>query len=69
MQSVTNLAGAAMKIYDKIVHEQVFTKNVLFMNILKNVAHTTGSTTKYFSVHFGRKLIASIASKYCVPLQ
>jgi len=56
MQSVTNLAGAAMRVYDKVVHEQVFTKNVLFMNILKNVAHTTGSTTKYFSVHNGRNI-------------
>lgn len=56
MQSVTNLAGAAMRVYDKIVHEQVFTKNVLFMNVLKNVAHTTGSTTKYFSVHYGRNI-------------
>jgi len=56
MQSVANLAGAAMRVYDKVVHEQVFTKNVLFMNILKNVAQSNGSTTKYFSVHYGRNV-------------
>lgn len=55
-QSVTNLAGAAMRIYDKVVHEQVFTKNVLWNNILKNVAHSQGSTTKYMSVHYGRNV-------------
>lgn len=59
------MAGAAMRVYDKVVHEQVFTKNVLFMNILKNVAHDTGavstvgsSTTggggKMLTVHYGR---------------
>lgn len=74
MQSVTNLAGAAMRVYDKEVHEQVFTKNVLFMNILKNVAHSTGaastvgsSTTagggKMISVHYGRNTGSAAGSE------
>ena len=55
-QSITNLAGAAMRVYDKVVHEQVFTKNVLYNNILRNVAQHQGSTTKYISVHYGRNI-------------
>jgi len=65
--SVTNLANAAMRVYDKVVHEQVFTKNVLFKNILSNVAHRQGSTTKYFSVHYGRN-IGSAAGTETVTL-
>lgn len=56
MQSVTSLAGVAMRIYDKVIHEQVFAKNVLFQNVLNNVARTDGTTTKYFSVHYGRNV-------------
>ena len=63
MQSVANLAGAAMRVYDKVVHEQVFTKNVLFMNILNNVAQANGSTTKYFSVHYGRNVGSAAGSE------
>ena len=66
-QSVTNLANTAMRIYDKVVHEQVFTKNVLFMNILTNVARRQGATTKYFSVHYGRN-IGSAAGTETVTL-
>ena len=69
-QSVTNMAGAALRVYDQVVHDQVFSKNVLFMNILKNVAHdigsvnpatasATGSGGKMITVHYGRKCIAS----------
>ncbi len=63
MQSVTNLAGAAMRVYDKVVHDQVFTKNVLFQNILSNVAQANGSTTKYFSVHYGRNVGSAAGSE------
>ena len=70
-QSVTNMAGAAMRVYDGVVHEQVFTKNVLYMNILKNVAHSTGAASvvgastlggggKMITVHYGRKSIATL---------
>ena len=55
-QSITNAAGAAMLVYDKAVHEQVFAKNVLYMNILRNVAQQIGATTKYITVHFGRNI-------------
>jgi len=65
-QTVTGMAGAALRVYDKVVHEQVFTKNVLFMNILSNVAHDTGAASlasntnskggggKMITVHYGR---------------
>jgi len=66
-QSITNLANVAMRIYDKVVHEQVFAKNVLFMNILSNVAHQQGATTKYISVHYGRN-IGSAAGTETVTL-
>ena len=55
-QNLTNLAGAAFRIYDKGVHEQIFTKNVLWNNVLSNVAQNQGSTTKYMSVHRGRNI-------------
>jgi hypothetical protein len=69
-QSVTNMAGAAMRVYDGVVHDQVFTKNVLFMNVLKNVAHDTGAASvagssaiggggKMITVHYGRKRVAT----------
>jgi len=66
-QSITNLANVAMRIYDKVVHEQVFAKNVLFMNILSNVAHRQGATAKYVSVHYGRN-IGSAAGTETVTL-
>jgi len=55
-QSVSNLAGAAMRIYDKEVHEQVFTKNVLQKNVLSNIAKHVGATTKYLSHHYARNI-------------
>lgn len=65
-QSVTNLAGTAMRIYDKVVHDQVFKKNVLFQNILKNVAHQIGATSKYVSVHWGRNTGSAAGSETVV---
>jgi hypothetical protein len=62
-QSVSNLSGAAMRIYDKVVHAQVFSKNVLFMNILKNVAQNTGATTKYISLHYDRNVGSAAGSE------
>lgn len=62
-QSVSNLAQAAMRIYDKVVHDQVFTKNVLFMNVLRNVAHQVGATTKYITVHYGRNIGSAAGSE------
>ena len=64
---MSNLANVAMRIYDKVVHEQVFEKNVLYKNILSNVAHLQGSTTKYISVHYGRN-IGSAAGTEIVTL-
>jgi len=66
-QSVTNLAEVAMRIYDKNVHEQVFTKNVLYNNILKNVAtRSQGSTTKYMKVHYARNIGAAAGGETIV---
>jgi len=73
-QSITNLAGAAFRVYDKSIHEQIFTKNVLFMNILKNVAHdtgnafpaaasATGSGGKFITVHYGRNIGSAAGSE------
>jgi hypothetical protein len=45
----------------------VFSKNVLFKNILSNVARQQGSTTKYFSVHYGRN-VGSAAGTETVTL-
>jgi len=70
MQSVVNMAGAALRVYDKVIHDQVFSQNVLFTNILRNVARETGAASvagsstvggggKMITVHYGRKRIAS----------
>lgn len=45
----------------------MFSKNVLFKNILSNVARQQGSTTKYFSVHYGRN-VGSAAGTETVTL-
>jgi len=62
-QSVSNLANASMRVYDKVVHDQIFSKNVLFMNILKNVAHEVGATTKYISLHYDRNVGSAAGSE------
>jgi len=68
-QSVSNLAGAAMRVYDKVVHEQVFLKNILWNNVLRNVAQNQGSTTKYFSVHEGRNTGSAAGSEsFTLPI-
>lgn len=55
-QSVANSLNAAMRVYDKVIAEQVFNKNILWQNVLKNVAQKRGSTNKYMSVHYGRNV-------------
>ena len=51
-QSVTNALNLAMRVYESDIAEQLFTKNVLWMNILnKNVATQRGTTNKYLKVH------------------
>lgn len=66
-QSLTNLAGAAMRIYDKNIHSQIFKKNVLLSNVLRNVAKETGASTKYMTVHYGRN-VGSVAGTETVTL-
>jgi len=68
MANTTTLANAAMRIYDKTVHDQVFTENVLWNNILRNGMSTTVmGTTKYMKVHYGRN-IGYIAGSETVTL-
>jgi hypothetical protein len=62
-QSLSALTGAGMRVYDKVVHPQVFSKNVLYMNILRNVAHQIGATTKYISVWYGRNVGSAAGSE------
>ena len=62
-QSVSNLANAAMRVYDKVVHDQVFKKNVLYMKILRNVAQEIGATTKYISLHYDRNVGSAAGSE------
>jgi len=62
-QSIANLAGAAMVVYDENVHSQIFTKNVLFSNILRNVAKENGSTTKTITLHYGRNVGSAAGSE------
>jgi hypothetical protein len=64
MQTVSNAAGVAVRVYDKVVHEQIYNKNVLWNNILRNVAKPseTGST-KYMSVHYGRNVGSAAGSE------
>lgn len=61
--TTSTLGNAAMRIYDKVVHEQIFTMNVLWNNILRNVAHAQGATTKYFTVHYGRNIGSAAGSE------
>ena len=61
--STSTLGNAAMRVYDKVVHDQIFTKNVLWNNVLKNVAHTQGATTKYLTVHYGRNIGSAAGSE------
>lgn len=55
-QSIANSLNLAMKVYEPVIAEQVFSKNVLFMNILKNVATKRGTTNKYLKVHYARNI-------------
>lgn len=62
-QSISSLGNVIMRIYDKEIHDQVFKKNVLYMNILSNVAHRQGATTKYISVHYGRNIGSAMGTE------
>lgn len=50
-QSVTNALNLAMRVYDDNIAEQVFSKNVLWTNVMKNVGTNRGTTNKYLKVH------------------
>lgn len=55
-QSIANSLNLGMRVYESTIAEQVFQKNVLFQNILKNVASKRGTTNKYLKVHNGRNI-------------
>jgi len=56
-----------MRVYNDTIAEQVFTKNVLFQNVLKNIASNRGTTNKYLKVHSSRN-IASAAGGEAITL-
>ena len=55
-QSIANSLNLGMKVYDSVIAEQVFSKNVLWNNIAKNLATKRGTTNKYLKVHYGRNI-------------
>jgi hypothetical protein len=55
-QSIANSLDLGMKVYEGTIAEQVFKKNVLFQNVLKNVASKRGTTNKYLKVHSTRNV-------------
>ena len=63
MQSVANSADKAMLVYDKTIHDQLFKKNVLWMNIRKNVTFKNGPTKRYFNAHYGRNVGSAAGSE------
>mgnify|MGYP001571949718 CR=1 FL=1 len=63
-QNVTNLAGAAMTVYDKNVYEQTFEKNVLMQNLRKDLGVTSADgTSKTLTVHYGRNIGTAAGSE------
>jgi len=55
-QSIANSLELGMKVYESTIADQVFSKNVLFSNILKNVATKKGTTNKYLKIHNSRNI-------------
>lgn len=45
------------------MHNQVFAKDVLFSNVLRNVAQNQGATTKYLTVHYLRNIGSAAGSE------
>ena len=75
MQSISSMAGAAMRVYDEVIHEQIYQENILMNNILRNVAHTQGvasaasSSTiggggKFLTVHYGRNVGSAAGTEF-----
>lgn len=63
-QSVTNLAGAAMTVYDKNVYEQTFEKNILMQNLRKDLGIASADgTSKTLTVHYGRNIGTAAGSE------
>lgn len=66
-QSIANSLDLGMRVYNGSIAEQVFEKNVLFNNLIKNVAKSRGTTNKYLKVHSSRN-IASAAGGEALTL-
>ena len=63
-QTVTNLAGAAMTVYDKNVYKQTFEKNILAQNLRKDLGITSADgTSKTLTVHYGRNVGTAAGSE------
>jgi hypothetical protein len=55
-QTIANSLELGMRVYEGTIADQVFSKNVLFSNILKNVATKKGTTNKYLKIHNSRNI-------------
>jgi hypothetical protein len=58
-QSVANSLNLAFRVYENSIAEQVFEKNVLWQNLIKNVAQNRGTTNKYLKVHNSRNIASA----------
>ncbi len=58
-QSVANSLNLAFRVYENSIAEQVFEKNVLWNNLIKNVAQNRGTTNKYLKVHNSRNIASA----------
>jgi len=47
------------RVYETSIAEQVFEKNVLWNNLIKNVAKSRGTTNKYLKVHSARNIASA----------
>lgn len=59
MQSIANSLNAGMRVYNDSIAEQVFEKNVLWKNLVKNLATAKGGTKKYLKVHSSRNIASA----------
>jgi len=62
--NISNSTQSAMLVYDKAVHSQIFNKNVLWNNLISNVARSTGSIEngKVLTLHYKRNVGSAAGS-------
>ena len=62
--NISTSVASAMKVYDKNIHSQIFNKNVLWNNLISNVARTTGTIEngKVLTLHYKRNIGSAAGS-------